>query len=642
MSRQDASKDTGPIIGIDLGTTNSEAAVFMEGKVQVIGPPGHLQLPSLVGLTPGGELLVGEAARNQEMLYPERTVRSIKRRMGQREEVALGERTFSPQEISSLILRELRGRAARALGRPVSRAVITVPAYFTDAQRAATREAGVLAGLEVARILNEPTAASLAYGFGDGDGRPKTLLIYDLGGGTFDVSVVSQGGDVTEVLASHGDPRLGGDDFDALILARLTARFREEHGVDLEQEEHAAALARLRRAAEEAKRTLSAEPFATVREEALASAEGRPLHLELELSREDYEEQIRPLLESTMESVFTCLERAGKAPDDLDGTLLVGGSSRTPLVSTLLQERLGARPRQDLHPDLCVALGAGVLASRLAGEESGQVLLDISPYSFGTSYLGELHGAPYRHCYKPIIHRGTPLPVTRAELFYTCRPFQTRVDVEVYQGEDPDALRNIQVGRFTIDGLTPSEDLIEVLNRMHLDLDGILRVEAIEKATRLSREITIEGALAARSARELAAAREALRDLYDSVPGEEEDGALMWDAPEDLADGARGEGAVISLFRGDPAAGGREGEGEGEEAPGGAGAAAPGATPARAKAEALLERCRGALDRMNDEDREDAIELNERIVSALDAGAGEDLAAAAGELEDLLFFIEGR
>jgi len=273
------------VVGIDLGTTNSEIAAFVDDGVQVLGSGEDRMLPSCVGLSPTGELLVGRVARNQQVLYPERTVRSIKRKMGSPDAVTLGERRFTPQEISSLILRALVGSAERQLGRRIGRAVITVPAYFSDAQRQATREAGALAGLEVIRILNEPTAASLAYGYG-GSAR-RSVLVYDLGGGTFDVSIVTIEGDVTEVLASHGNNQLGGDDFADLLVGRLADEFQERHKLDLRQ--HAVAQSRLWWAAEEAKQRLSYEQYATVREEALVVEGGRALHLEREISREEYE-----------------------------------------------------------------------------------------------------------------------------------------------------------------------------------------------------------------------------------------------------------------------------------------------------------------------------------------------------------------
>jgi molecular chaperone DnaK (HSP70) len=379
------------IVGIDLGTTNSEVAAFVDGKMQVLGPGDQRILPSCVGFSANGELLVGVPARNQQALYPERTIRSIKRRMGSAESVTLGDKSFTPQEISALILRELAEWARISLGERPEKAVITVPAYFSDAQRSATREAGALAGLEVVRILNEPTAASLAYGYGDGSRH--TALIYDLGGGTFDVSVVTVEGDITEVLASHGNNRLGGDDFDDLLVEKLAQEFQKQYGLDLRQG-HPAAKARLWWAAEEAKKRLSWEPYVTIREEALVTRSGKPLHLEMEISRDEYETLIRPLVDSTLDSVSKALQDSGKKPGDMDAVLLVGGSTRTPLVFNLLNELMAIEPRQDVHPDLCVALGAGVLAARLAGREVERVLLDISPYSFGVSYLGERGGVP--------------------------------------------------------------------------------------------------------------------------------------------------------------------------------------------------------------------------------------------------------
>jgi molecular chaperone DnaK len=606
------------IIGIDLGTTNSEVAAFTGGQVSVLGPGDTRMLPSCVGFSPAGELLVGETARNQHALYPDRTVRSIKRKMGSGEPVRMAGRDFTPQEISSLILQELVEWAQRSLGARPRQAVITVPAYFSDAQRSATREAGALAGLEVVRILNEPTAASLAYGYGDGSRH--TALIYDLGGGTFDVSVVTNEGDVTEVLASHGNNHLGGDDFDDLLAGLLADEFARQNGVDVRQG-HPAAKARLWWAAEEAKKKLSFEPYVMVREEAVLIHNGKPLHLEIEISRERYEELIRPLVDSTLDSVSKALQDSGRKPGDMDGILLVGGSTRTPLVSRLLLERTGLEPRQDVHPDLCVALGAGVLASRLAGHNVERILVDVSPYSFGVSYLGERGGYEYPHCYKPIIHRNTPLPLTRTERYYTTHPEQTAVQIHVYQGEDEDALRNIPVGEFSIEGLTPGDEPNEVLCRMRLDLDGILEVTAIEKSTGKSKRITIDGALRAKSPEEIAEARKKLLDLFQSRRD-------RWDEAE--AEDGQEDGAII--------------EAAAEHGPNGKIIEMPAPSPAPQHQEArdLLERSRGLLDKMHAEDREEAIELHEAIESALGSDDAAALAEAVRALKELLFFVEGQ
>ena len=601
--------DTELVVGIDLGTTNSEIAAFVDGQVRVLGPaPG--MLPSCVGITPAGDLLVGQEARRQQLLYPERTVRSIKRKMGTAETVSLGDRSFTPQEISAFILRELAAWARRDLGRPVEKAVITVPAYFSDAQRNATREAGALAGLEVVRILNEPTAASLAHGFGDG--RRRTVMVYDLGGGTFDVSVVTIEGEVTEVLASHGNNQLGGDDFNDLLYARLAGDFEKRHGVSLKDE--AAARTRLWWAAEEAKKQLSFEPYAQVREENLVLRDGTPLHLDAEIPRTDYEWMIRPLLDSTLDSVSKALEDARLTVRQIDSVVLVGGSTRTPLVARLLQERTALEPLQDVHPDLCVALGAGVLASRLGGHDIDRVLVDVSPYSFGPSYLGTRGGFPYPHCYHPIIHRNTPLPVTRTESYYTASPGQTMVEIEIFQGDDEDALKNIPVGRFHVDGLRAGEACAEVLCRMNLDLDGILHVTAIEKETGKSKHITIRNAFAAKSAEEIARARKRLEALWAARE--------MDFAAEDELE----EGDVLDEV--------------GEEAA----TAIPASLelPGRDEAERLLERSRRLLGRIHGDDVEEAVALNERIEAAIAEDNAEELAQAVTALRELLFFLEAQ
>lgn len=618
------------VVGIDLGTTNSEVAAFVDGQVRILGSGGKEILPSVVGISPSGELLVGEAARNQLVLYPERTVRSIKRKMGTNEAVSLGDREFTPPEISALILRELASWASRKLDRPVAKAVITVPAYFSDAQRQATREAAKLAGLDAVRILNEPTAASLAYG----EGSRHTAMVYDLGGGTFDVSVVALEGDVTEVLSSHGNNRLGGDDFNDLLAEHLLREFQSRHGVDL-RTGHPVARARLWWAAEEAKRRLSFEPEVTVREEALATVDGKPLHLELEIPREQYEEMIRPLIEQTLEHLSKALSDAGKGPSDLDAILLVGGSTRTPLVARLIEERTGLAPRGEVHPDLCVALGAGVMASRLAGHQIERVLVDVTPYSFGVSFLGDRGGVAYPHCYKPIIQRNSPLPITRTERFYTSHPYQEEVEVRVYEGEDGDALRNILVGDFTIEGLTPMRDHNEVLCRMSLDLDGILNVTAIEKRSGLSKHITIARALEAKSEAEIAAARKRLEDLYatrqDHEFHEEEDEFGGEDLDEDFDEsgsstevsqaGDDGRAPVAVLAQ---PANGKE------------------LSTAAAEGRQMIERSRQLLDRIHEEDREEVIDLNQAIESAIENQDAAALQQALNDMRELLFFIEGR
>ena len=589
------------IVGIDLGTTNSEVAALVDGKVEVLAADGEQIMPSYVGLSPEGQLLVGTPARNQYILYPERTVKSIKRLMGSDQRVVLGEQTYSPAEISALILRALKTRAEAALGAPVTRAVITVPAYFSDAQRQATRDAGEIAGLEVVRILNEPTAAALAYGADRQEDR--TVLVYDLGGGTFDVSLVQVHGEITEVLASHGNTHLGGDDFDQLLLDFVHERFRAAGGPDLRADRRA--MSRLLHAVEEAKKRLSFEPYAQLREEHLAERAGVPVHLDLEVSREEYEDLIRHLIEGTLDSVHQALADAGKRPDQVDDILLVGGATRTPLISRLLEEKTGLVPRQDLHPDLCVALGAGVLAARLAGHEVDRVLVDISPYSFGPSHLGFRHGVPYEHCYHPIIARNTPLPVSRTDSYFTIVDNQEAWRVSIYQGDDPDALNNILVGQFLIEGLSRVPAGNEILCRMDLDLDGILRVTATEKRTGLAKHITIEGATTALSEDEIAQARRRTAELF----GDEDEDDLD-------ADDAVVEGEFTDT-----------GDGRDHRV-------------RISEARALLERSRRLLDKMTAEDREEAIALHEQLEAAMGAQDWDQLREASTDLADLLFYVE--
>jgi molecular chaperone DnaK len=614
------------IIGIDLGTTNSEVAAFVDGKVRVLGPGDVKMLPSCVGISPAGELLVGESARNQQLVYPDRTVRSIKRRMGSSETVLLGDKSFTPQEISALILRELTEWAGRDLQAPVKRAVITVPAYFSDAQRNATREAGMMAGLEVVRILNEPTAASLAYGFGDGARR--TVMVYDLGGGTFDVSVVMVEGDVTEVLASHGNNRLGGDDFDDLLLEQLQAEFHKRHGVRIGPE-HPLAMARLWWAAEAAKKQLSFQPYAQVREEALITVDGKPLHLDLELPRGEYEKMILPLVESTLDSVSKALQDAGRKPRELDAILLVGGSTRTPLVSRLLRERTGLEPREDVHPDLCVALGAGVLASRLAGREVERVLVDVSPYSFGPSYLGERGGVEYPYCYHPIIRRNTPLPVTRTESYYTSFPGQRQVEIQIFQGDNEDALQNILVGDFRVEGLAATDGPNEVMCRMSLDVDGILHVAAIEKRTGKSKHITIANAMQAKSDEEMAAARQRITELYESREQAFEEEEDVDEGEEAMAAGAESdwERGVVEV--------------EAQKTNGKVIPMDSNWVERRREAVELIQRSRRLLDAMHAEDKDEAVLLTASIEAAVAQRDSQALVDALQSLKELLFFVEG-
>lgn len=509
---------SGVIIGIDLGTTNSEVAVVRDGKVEVIPVSNGVKiLPSMVGVADDGALLVGESALNQYVLHPERTVRSIKRKMGEFTRVNMGGKDYSPQEISAMILRRLKHIAEDYLGQAVGKAVITVPAYFSDVQRQATREAGEIAGLEVVRIINEPTAAALAYESGHQGGRKA--LVYDLGGGTFDVSVVNLEGDVVEVLASHGDNHLGGDDFDRKIVDHVLEYLKAQYNVDASK--LPATMARLQRAAEVAKISLSDQPFATLSEEYLLEDKGVPIHLSLEISRTDYEEMIAPYIANTLESIHIALSGAKLTVSDIDEILLVGGATRTPLVANRLEEEFGIQPRGEMNPDLSVAMGAAIQAGIIAGDKSPSILVDVTPYTFGTSALNEINGEIYPYCYVPLIRKNTPIPVSKTEVFTTIYDGQDKVDIFVYQGDDPDALNNIEIGRFTIEGLrkdAPAGNMITTT--FSLDLNGILHVTSREKATNLEHSITINNSIARFENDKLDEARERVQALFGAAEEE--------------------------------------------------------------------------------------------------------------------------
>jgi molecular chaperone DnaK len=425
------------IVGIDLGTTNSALAVVMDGETRVVPIHGQSTLPSCVGLDPTGKLIVGQTARNQLVASPDSTVLSIKRKMGEETRVRLGDREFSPEEISSFILRELKVEGEKALGQSIHKAVITVPAFFNERQRKATQVAGELAGLDVVRIINEPTAAALAYGAGQTEDHK--LLVYDLGGGTFDVSLVLVEQGVVEVKASHGDTHLGGDDFDQLLVEFALTEFQKLHAVDLRQ--NPVVLRRLKLALEQAKCRLSDEPFVRVREEYLSGEN----HLELELERDEYERLISPLLDKTLLCVHQSLEDAKLTRDDLDKVMLVGGSTRTPLVQRLLLDRLEIEPRWEINPDLIVAMGAAVQGALIAGESHQSILVDITPHTFSTAVV-DSSGFQQRLICSPIIRRNTPLPASKSEVYFTMYDNQDAIHVTAYQGESVVPEENSLIG----------------------------------------------------------------------------------------------------------------------------------------------------------------------------------------------------
>lgn len=599
------------IVGIDLGTTNSEVAVFRNGNIEVIPFEGETIMPSAVGFDHAGNLLVGTPAKNQAVVFPERTVLSIKRRMGTDESVQVGGKSLRPQEISAMILRELKRRAEVFLGGVVKKAVITVPAFFSEAQRKATHDAGEIAGFEVMRILNEPTAASLAYE--SSTDKTRQVLVYDLGGGTFDVSVVETHGEVTEVLASHGDTKLGGDDFDRLLLNEVVEMFIRAGNPD--PRENRLALSRLKNAVVKAKHDLSIEPYARIREENLIERDGVPLHMDLEISRVRYEELIRPLVEKTFESVGKALSDAGKKPVDLDAVLLVGGMTRTPLVERRLTEVLGKPPRRDVHPDLAVALGAGAMAARLAGAESSRILVDITPYSFGPEVaIHSEFGFPIPDVYSPIIKKGTPLPTRSTGEFHSMVDNQEEWKVNIYQGEHPVASRNILIGEFIAGPFAPVPAGNPVTCTLELDLDGILNVTVIEKNTGLTKKVRIENALGNMASAEIEKARKNL-DAFFAADNPVE---MM----EEEADRVRHELGRL----------------EGEE--GGNIADSDEIRQLIERAQAVLEPAEGRLTTLSDDDRREVEAHIVHIRACLDKKQFDDLPATLDELDEILYFTQ--
>jgi molecular chaperone DnaK len=494
------------IVGIDLGTTNSGVATVRDGAPQMLPNGEEHIIPSVVGYSSAGQWLVGTPARNQYVFDPDNTVRSIKREMGTDKQVQLGGRQFAPPEISAFVLRELKTIAERNLGEEITDAVITVPAYFSDAARQATHDAGQIAGFNVRRIINEPTAAALAYGLNMAE--DQTVLVYDLGGGTFDVSLVELMGGVVEVRASHGNTRLGGDDFDQRLAELMAARFEEEHGVDLRQDHRA--WARLNRAAEMAKIELSSHPFTWIKEEYIAEKSGVPLHLEVEISRHEFVEAIGDLLQQTMDSVDHVMRDAQVTAEELSHVLLVGGSTRIPAVWELVGGYLNTEPDMSINPEEAVALGAGVQAGIIAGEPIDAVLVDVTPHSLGIEVAEIRMGLVIPDCYNVLIHRNTTIPVTKEEVYSTLRPEQDTVEIKVYQGEKSIASDNTLLGNFKISGLEPEQpgELAQITVRFDFDVNGILKVTARDRQAGQEKDITVEATRARLSESEIMAAQE--------------------------------------------------------------------------------------------------------------------------------------
>ncbi len=475
----------GKTVGIDLGTTNSVVAVLEGGEPTVIAnAEGARTTPSIVGFTKTGERLVGNAAKRQAVVNPDRTVISIKRKMGTNDKVTIDGTNYTPEQISAMILQKLKTDAEAYLGEKVDQAVITVPAYFNDAQRTATKDAGKIAGLNVLRIINEPTAAALAYGLDKK--KNETILVYDLGGGTFDVSVLDVGDGVFEVRSTAGDTRLGGDDFDQRIVDFAADEFKKEQGIDLRKDKQA--MQRLREAAEKAKIELSNVvttninlPFIT------ADAEG-PKHLDVTLSRAKFDDLTRDLVARTEEPFKRSLADAGIEAKDVDEIILVGGSTRIPAIQDLVKRLGGGKePNRSVNPDEVVAIGAAIQAGVLGGEVKDVVLLDVTPLSLGIQTLGDM--------FTKLIDRNTTIPTRKSETFSTAADGQTAVDVVVYQGERQLASQNKLLGRFQLTGIPPApRGVPQVEVTFDIDANGIVNVSAKDRATSKEQRITISGA----------------------------------------------------------------------------------------------------------------------------------------------------
>ena len=469
------------IIGIDLGTTNSCVAVMEGGEPVVIpNPEGARTTPSVVGFSKTGERIVGQAAKRQAVTNPERTITSIKRKMGSDYKVSIDGKSYTPQEISAMILQKLKSDAEAYLGEPVTEAVITVPAYFTDAQRQATKDAGKIAGLEVKRIINEPTAAALAYGADKED--DQKIMVYDLGGGTFDVSIIEMGDGIQEVLATAGNNHLGGDDFDDRLINYLADQFKGETGIDLRSDKMA--MQRLKEAAEKAKIDLSGMTQTNVNLPFITADATGPKHLDCNITRAKFNELTADLVQATMGPVNQALSDAGLKPSDLDKILLVGGSSRIPAVQEAVKNITGKEPFKGINPDECVAIGAAIQGGVLTGEVKGIVLLDVTPLSLGLETLGGV--------FTKIIDRNTTIPAKKSQVFSTAADGQTSVEVHVLQGEREMAKDNKTLGMFHLDGIMPApRGVPQIEVTFDIDANGIVHVSAKDLGTGKEQHITI-------------------------------------------------------------------------------------------------------------------------------------------------------
>lgn len=540
-----------PVVGIDLGTTNSAVAYIVNGKPKIIpSPQGQEIIPSVVLLDMQGKIIVGDAAKASQVAMPDRVVAAVKRKMGSNEPVYMAEQAFSPQEISAMILKELKSYVDSAFGEGEKEAIITVPAYFTDEQRRATKQAGELAGFVVDRIVNEPTAAALAFGLERLE-EDKHILVYDLGGGTFDVSVVEMMSGILEVKASAGNNQLGGEDFDWLLVDWLASKINKSHGIDPLKDIRAKSL--LKEQAEKIKIELSFAEKTAIHLPLVLMKNNRPVGLSTEITRQDFVGLIEGMLTETVDCVRRAIADAKVDVSEIQEILLVGGSTRIPRVRELLTAFFGKEPRCDVNPDEAVALGAAVQAGLKSGElaDSGLIITDVAPFSLGTSVLGERQGVTRDGLFSVIIPRNTTIPVTRTERFYTAMPGQTAVEIDIYQGEHELVKYNHSLGEFLLEDIPANYKKVEPIDITYrYNLNGILEVTAKCVSNDREATLTVHDALARDSKQQFVQSLDKLQALYENAPQAEIDEDSEFDLPDfdiEDEDDEAGEASIEEL-----------------------------------------------------------------------------------------------